>query len=301
MTRNKTGFIFYKNSIYESFCNYFFSQKCRKIPKRYRLIILCLIVGFSLFLTLINPVASSKYTIYFYNPETNINNFASLKIEFDTYLSSFGPYEFQPFSDKDTFEKFIAQKRDCAFLISSWHFRNLKEEYQMEPVLVGVLNGKFTQKKILLAKENIQTLDLLKGGKVASAGNENYTKNILIQILGEKKREVADSMRVLTVPKDIDALMAVGFGMANSALAAESSLDKLSSINPNQYKMLKPLTTSKEILLPIVAIPQKCDKDVEELVTIIEKMGKISEGKKKLKMLGLDGWKRWDESEMKRF
>jgi len=35
-------------------------------------------------------------------------------------------------------------------------------------------------------------------------------------------------------------------------------------------------------------------------VTIIEKMGNTSEGKKKLKMLGLDGWKRLNESETKR-
>lgn len=270
-------------------------------PKRYKLIIFYLIIGFLFFPVVITPTATSEYTIYFYNPEMNINNFASLKIEFDTYLSRLGPYQFQPFSDKDTFEKFIAKKRNCVFLISSWHFKNLREKYPMEPVLVGVLKGKSTQRKILLVKENIKNLDLLKGGKVASASSEDYTRNILIQMLGEKKKEVAISLRVLTVPKDIDALMAVGFGMAESALASESSLTKLSTINPKQYKMMKQLAVSEEILLHVVAVPKKCDENVEELVRIIEEMGTNLEGKQKLKMLGMDGWKRLNESEMRKF
>ncbi len=272
-----------------------------KIHQRYRLIILYVMVGLLVFLYSINSTASSKYTIYFYNPETNINNFASLKMEFDTYLSSRGPYQFQPFSDKDTFEKYIAQKRNCIFLISTWHFKSLREKCPMKPVLVGVLKGKSTQRKILLAKKNIKNLDLLVGGKVASAGSEDYTRNILIQMLGQKEKKLVDSMKVLIVPKDIDALMAVGFGMANSALAAESSVDKLSSINPKQYEMMKQLSASKETLLPILAIPKECDKDVEKLITIIEKMGELPDGKNKLKMLGLDGWKRLNESEMKIF
>ncbi|QTA87282.1 Uncharacterized protein dnm_033120 [Desulfonema magnum] len=36
---------------------------------------------------------ANKTTIYFYSSESNINNFKSLKIEFDSYLSSFGNYE----------------------------------------------------------------------------------------------------------------------------------------------------------------------------------------------------------------
>ena len=262
-------------------------------------IILCLAVGFLLFPKPINLTATPKYTICFYNPEISINNFASLKIEFDTYLANLGPYQFQPFSDKNTFEKFISEKRDCLFLISSWHFRNLKGKCPMEPVLVGVLKGKSTQRKILLAMKDSKNLDLLMGSNVASAGSEDYTRNILIQMLGEKKRGVANSLRILTVPKDIDALMAVGFGMAKSALAAESSLDKLSSINPKQYEMMKQLAVSEKTLLPVLAISKNCDKDVEKLVGIIEEMGKMPEGKKRLKMLGLDGWNRLDESQIK--
>jgi len=50
-------------------------------------------------------------TIYFYNPETNINNFATLKTAFDTYLVNHGGYYFQPFDSRENFEAVIKEKK----------------------------------------------------------------------------------------------------------------------------------------------------------------------------------------------
>ncbi len=243
--------------------------------------------------------ADNTYTVYFYNPETNINNFASLKIEFDKYLSSYGSFQFQPFSDRKSFEKYIVGRSDGVFLMSSWHFRQLKRKFpiDMEAKLVGVSEGKPTHEKILTAKGNIININLLKGKIIASSGNEEYTKNVLIQMLGEEKKAIVNSMRILTVPKDIDALMAVGYGMADSALTTERSLAKLAAINPKQYRFLRPLAKSEEILLPIVAAPKQSDENIKWLLTIIEKMETLDAGKTKLKMLGVDGWKKVEESE----
>jgi len=243
--------------------------------------------------------ANNTYTIYFYNPETNINNFASLKIEFDKYLSSYGPFQFQPFSDRKSFEKYIVGRNDGVFLMSSWHFRQLKRKFliDMEAKLVGVSKGKATYEKILTTKDNVININLLNGKIVASSGNEDYTKNVLMQMLGEGKRNIVNSMKILTVPKDIDALMAVGYGMADSALTTESNLAKLAAINPKQYGFLRPLAKSREILLPIVAAPKQSDENIKWLLTIIEKMETLDAGKTKLKMLGVDGWKKVEELE----
>jgi hypothetical protein len=269
-----------------------------KVYYRYQqLTAFCLLICLLLFSP--KTFANGTYTVYFYNPETNINNFASLKIEFDKYLSSYGSFRFQPFSDRKSFEKFIVGRRDGVFLMSSWHFRQLKSKFpiEMEAKLVGVSKGKATYKKILIAKNNIINIDLLEGKVVASSGNEDYTKNILMQMQGEGKSSIVNSMKILTVPKDIDALMAVGYGMADSALTTESSLVKLAAINPNQYGFLRSLAESEEILLPIVAAPKHYDENIKWLLTIIEKMETVLAGKKKLKMLGVDGWKKVEERE----
>lgn len=251
-----------------------------------------------LLLAFFKAFSNSRYTIYFYNPEININNFASLKSEFDKYLSDYGPFQFQPFSDRETFEKFIIGKSDGVFLLSSWHYRYLKKKCPIESVLVGVSRGKSTHRKVLLTRADITSIDLLKGNIVATSGSEDYTKDILMQMLGKEGSSIVDSLKILTVPKDIDALMAVGFGMANFALATDNSFAKLMTINPKLHETQKQLAVSKETLLPIIAVPkQSDDNNIRLLLATIERMGTIPEGRKRLRIIGLDGWKRLDVTE----
>jgi len=242
-------------------------------------------------------LAGNKQTIYFYNPEININNFASLKKEFDTYLSDYGEYQLQPFSEREIFEKVAVNKNDGVFIISSWHYKKLKETLSLEPVLVAVSKNKSTCRKILSAKKNINNLNSLKNSNVASASSEDYTRNIIKQMLGETSDGIVRSVKVLSVPKDIDALMSVGFGVADAALTTENSFSKLATINQKQYEMLKQLLVSEETLLPIVVVPKSLANDCEQLLKVLEKMGMTSEGKNRLNMLGFDGWKVLSEQE----
>ncbi len=265
------------------------SGKCRKV------ITVCLSVGFIWFLFLVESFAST-YTIYFYNPETNINNFVLLKNEFDKYLSDYGQFTFQPFSDRNTFEKFVSKKRDGIFLLSSWHYQDLKDKIPIEPIFVGISKGKPTQRKILFVKENITDIDSLRGKSIASSGSEEYTKNLLLQMLGEEKKNIVNSLKILTVPKDIDALMAFGFGMANAALTTEHTKAKLLTINPKLCEMLRELA-STETYLQIVAAPKQFNEDIQQLLLLVEKMTSSMDGRKKLKMISLDGWKEVSRAE----
>lgn len=257
----------------------------------------CLTVGILLFVNFFAAFADQKYKVYFHNPESNINNYALLKKEFDKYLSDYGNFEFQPFSNRDTFEKHIIAGADVILVVSSWYYKILSEKFSIKAALIGVLNGKTTHRKVLCVNEKVTGPDLLENNTVASSGSEDYTRKILIQMLGEEERKNVYSLKILTVPKDIDALMAVGFGIADLALTTENSLIKLKKINPKQYNMLRQLAISDEILLPIIAVREQSNVEIEMLVKIIEDMGTSPDGKKNLKMLGLDGWKRLNMSE----
>lgn len=250
-----------------------------------------------LLLSLFTVFADYKYNLYFYNPETNINNFASLKKEFDTYFSTFGDYQLQPFSERETFEKIIAGKKDGVFLVSSWHYKKLKENISIEPALIAVFKNKTTYKRILSVKNNLTTVSSLRGINVASSSSEDYTKNIIRSMLGKDNEDIIDSMKILTVPKDIDALMSVGFGVAGAALTTENSLTNLAAINQKQYKMLRQIAVSEEILLPVIAIPKPINNDDMKLINIVKEMDALPEGKNKLNMIGLDRWKELSELE----
>jgi len=236
-----------------------------------------------------------KIVIYFYSSETNINNFKSLKMEFDSYLAKFGDYEFQPFSDRKVFEEHVKDKTNSLLLISSWHYTLIHKEYSLKPVLVGVQHGQKYQKRVLVTSDKSADIESLKTGQIASASSVQHTISTLTEIF--KGEEAAESFRILTVPKDIDALMSAGFGMAKSAMTTESSLDSLKMLNPPLYKKMRILGESQESLLLIVAVPESFAKSAEEIVNIIKDMSTNPDGEKRIKMLGLDGWQTLDSSD----
>src|SRR5260370_26354500 len=99
-------------------------------------------------------LAPEPGTICFYSSETSVNNYRSLKEEFDSYLATLGPYVFQPFSQRETFQNSIRDfrgKNSAVFVLSSWHYKNLKERSAMNPVLVGRVQNRTTQRRVLSA------------------------------------------------------------------------------------------------------------------------------------------------------
>ena len=238
---------------------------------------------------------SENIKIYFYSSETNINNFKPLKMEFDGYLSKFGDYEFQPFDDRNVFEQHIKGREACLLLLSSWHYRNIYTRYAFAPYLVGVRNGKNYERRILVAGSKIATLKSVKRGPVASASNEIHTKSVLRELFADKT--TADSVRVLKVPKDVDALMSVGFGMSKSALITENALNNLKMMDPVLHSKLKPLAKGNDSLLLVLAVPESFAGRAERIVKIIKNMPNDPAGMNIIKMLDLDGWKRIEPSD----
>ncbi len=229
-------------------------------------------------------------TIYFYNPESSIDNFAMLKTNFDDYLLKQGSYQFQPFNNMEKFEEKL-DKKNSIYLLSSWHFNTLQKKYPLKIALLGTYKDTIKQKKVLCAKKEIVDLTMLKTIKViAGAGSEAYSRSILQQILGTRYKEI-DEIRILKVPKDIDALMAVGFGMAEAAISAEGTLKYLEDINPNQYKQLNYLGYSEANYLLVAATMDKPDKLESKLLDILYNMPADEKSQRDLLLLGLDGWK----------
>ena len=231
-----------------------------------------------------------KTTIYFYSSETSINNFKSLKMEFDRYLSKLGPYEFQPFSERETFEQYVKDKKKCILLLSSWHYSKINKEYALTATLAGTRDGQKYQKRVLLAKD-----ESIKTGRVASASSIEHTRSYLRAML--KGEAIIDEIQVLTVPKDIDALMSVGFGMSKLALTSGKALDELKKVNPTLHQKMKILAEGEESLSLIVAVPEGFRKDAAKIVAIFQNMAADPDGREKLMMLGLDGWQPLDPSE----
>ncbi|MEY4767962.1 MAG: hypothetical protein RL637_601 [Pseudomonadota bacterium] len=236
--------------------------------------------------------SSAGAVIYFYNPETNINNFATLKTGFDTYLSTQGPYQFQPFDSAENFEEALKQKKGNLYLLSSWHLAALRQrKIPLEIVLVATSKGNTMQSKILSAKREITDVTMLKDSTIAGSANEGYIRSVLSQMFGAKNKALLDQIKILVVPKDADALLSVSFGVSAAAVSTESSLNKFSIINPKQFQQLHTLGVSEKSYFLIAATLEKPNQDEMQLIEILHKMAETEAGEKNLNLLGLDGWK----------
>ncbi|MBF0101957.1 MAG: hypothetical protein HQK77_13730 [Desulfobacterales bacterium] len=232
---------------------------------------------------------ATKQMIYFYSSETTINNFKSLKMEFDTYLAKYGSYEFQPISDKEIFEKQIKDITNCFVILSSWHFDQIHEQYALKPSLVGIRDAKYFQRRVLVTSTKYKEFSDIDKGPIATASNIEHTQSVLKQMFPKTKS--VDTIRILTVPKDIDALMSVGFEMAKAALVAETALKHLQKMDPHLFQRLKILVEGKPSLLLLLVVPQNLVMDMPKVIDVFQKMPNDPEGLNILNMLDLDGWK----------
>ncbi len=226
---------------------------------------------------------TERTTIFFHSSETNINNFKSLKIKFDRYLLKHGAYEFQPIKNRVAFENCIKTRENSLLLLSSWHYSIIYKDHTLIPILVGSRKGKKTQKRILVTRKNVLQRQPTRKN-LASASSEHYTRTVL------SKMDRVSNLSILTVPKDIDALFAVGFGVCEFALTTEHAFKKLRVLNPLLYKTMKIMDSCEESYLLIIAVPKSMNTILEDLCKVIKEMWKDPEGKKNLHMLGLDNW-----------
>lgn len=230
--------------------------------------------------------------VYFYNTETSINNFKSLKMAFDQYFSRFGNYEFQPFKDRTAFESAIRDARNGVVIISSWHYRQIYKTHSLTPMLLGKLNGGNRQKRMLVTRATDSLKDWTRG-TLASASNVQHTRTAIVNMVRtDGVPRDYKSINILKVPKDIDALMSVGFGMSTTALATETSFKRLEQINPGLCQKLRIVAEGCEAFLTVLAAPAEHSASFAKIINIIYEMPQDDAGKKQLEMIGLDGWQR---------
>lgn len=241
--------------------------------------------------------AETRPTIYFYNPETNINRNVVLKHTLDSYLEADGDFQFQPVDDQQVFEQLVSRIPDAIFMMSSWHLQQLSSQTEITPVLRGVRNGKDTYRKLLVRQIDTAQVPDLSRMTIATSGNEDYSRSILRQMFPDQPESLLADTKILVVPKDIDALMAIGFGMADAALATELSLEKLSTLYKNQHQRLQIIAQSQPLKRLVVAVPVVKTTSQSRLLQLLQQMHQSEGGRVGLSMLGLDGWQQVELNE----
>jgi hypothetical protein len=250
---------------------------------------LCLlsITGFA------EPEASRVLTIYHYNPENLSGLNLILKNTFDRYFQSRHAIQLQPVEDRKTFQGLVTNSESNLFMMSDWHYRQLASSNRLlAPYLRGLKEGKDTYRKLLIGRPlTLQSQDNAQL-TIAVSGSENYVNTVLKYMRYNSGTAPLAHPIYLKVPKDIDALLAVSFGLSDAALATENSFEKLSHLYQNEYQGLTILGESQPQKRLLVVVKSDQLPRVRNALDAIEAMDKSKEGRLCLNLLGLDNWQR---------
>ena len=244
------------------------------------------------------PQALPRTKIYFYNPEINTDRNLVLKSAWDSYLNEMGRYELQPVDNGESFTKLIQQEQDTAFIMAEWLFSSLSsvpelDKQKLELIFVGMKNGLDTYRKILVSNKNALDLENV---TIASSGSKDRTLKILSSIYPEFSSDKLESLKILLVPKDVDALMAVGYGLAEMALTTEVSLSKIADLNESLHKDMLVLRKSEPFKRSVLIFKSDNLALKTSLVKALNNMGQNRNGKQAMSLLGLDEWKIVDKT-----
>jgi hypothetical protein len=225
--------------------------------------------SFVLFLLFISLSYAQKMNVYFYTTEPIVNDFKLLKHKFEHHLSQYGDYNFQPFSKKDDFESTILNDKNSILIMSSLHYQNCFDKFDLKAHSVGVKdNSKFTYNLIVKKKDSKKNSSVL-----ATSFSQDY----IVSMKSNKEYEF------LQVPRDIDALMSVGFGIADFALVSSSAMDSLKKINKNLFNSLKIVKNINKTMRTLIVTSKNSDIKLDEFVSFIN-------NKKYLSLIGLDSF-----------
>jgi len=228
--------------------------------------------------------------IFFYNPEINASRNLTLKNTWDSFLNEQGNFTFQPVDRGEDFKALLENEKRAAFIMSEWLFNHLKleQDEHFSISLQGIKDGQETYRRILVSRTS--DLDLEKS-RIASSGDQRRSLSILADIFPSLSPAQAQQLKLLQVPKDIDALMALGYGLADMALTSEVSLTIMANLNQSRFQELSIIKHSKPLRQSILVFKQ-LDKNVQEaLVRGMMNMPDSDTGRQAISMIGLDNWK----------
>lgn len=242
--------------------------------------------------------ASSRTKVYFYNPEINTARNLVLKSAWDNYLNEMGEYELQPVDNGERFQKLIQEEQSAAFIMAEWLYSSIDPNSELgkqnlELVYIGMKNGSDTYRKVLVSNKNALDFDRV---TIASSGSKDRTRNLLRSIYSEYTSQQIDNIKVLQVPKDIDALMAVGYGLAEMALTTEVSLSKMAVLNEELYKDMIVLRRSEPFKRSVLVFKSNNLELKSNLAAVLKDMERHPNGRQAMSLLGLDKWKLVDKT-----
>lgn len=234
--------------------------------------------------------ASQPLRIFFYNPEINASRNLVLKQTWDKYLLEQGQFSFQPVDQEENFKRLLKDEAQAAFIMAKWFYDALNDppKAQLELALQGVKAGKATYRRVLVGP--VEHLEIMQA-RIASSGSKQRALQIIAKMYPELSPSQRQQLKLLTVPKDIDALMALGYGLADLALSSEASLESLARLNETRFRQLRILKESQPLKQSVVVFKNINNEEKQRISRAFLDIATMHSGQQAMSLIGLDDWR----------
>ena len=168
----------------------------------------------------------------------------------------------------------------------------------MRPLLVPVRKGLTSYKKILLASQLSPTAASdyeIISFAMTTMGPDGATE--AIKELVTKELVSVQQLNIISVPKDLDAILALVLGQVKMALVAQDNLKVISDANPRITRTIKKLDRSITVPMPVLCYLEGRveSEDVKKLVEVFKKMPSDNPRNKIMEMLQIDDWQNFTQ------
>lgn len=229
---------------------------------------------------------------YFFSPDWRPADFGKLAVAVEAAFGSGGlEVSFQAFTKYDDFERQLLKYPPKFMIAPAWLDERPETSFGSRYTVVArpLRQGKTTYRKALMTRAGIDSIDDLARGSIAATVH-SMGPGEPGPVLGAF-RLAADSARIVPVPKDVDALLALSFGQVDAALVTSEQYEQLARTNPADTGRMRVLAFTPEIGLPPVYAAASCDPDLRErLQALLQRLPEVSEGPTVLALLGIDGF-----------
>jgi ABC-type amino acid transport substrate-binding protein len=234
----------------------------------------------------------SPALFYFFSPDWRPPDLGRLAVAIEAALLRKGlRLSFQAFTRFEDFEREQLENKPDFLIAPAWvgDPSDSGRPSDLEVLARPVRQGRPTYRKALMTRPGVDSIDDLARGSIAAtlhsmSGGSSSSLLEAFHLDG-------NSARVVPVPKDVDALLALRFGQVDGALVTSAQYEEFGRADPLEAAQLRLLAVSPEIPLPPLFARRGADQDsAAELRALFLGLGGEDQGSAILGLLGFDGY-----------